>query len=96
MTPPSGWRSRVSGGEPNALGRPEFAVEFLQRNPDYHVDHANMVRRVAAGAVSEATAQAAFAHRWGLSFRLCITKFRKRFMLATRSHSHHGHTCRRP
>ncbi len=73
MTPPSRWRSRVAGDKPNTLGRPEFAAEFLQRNQDYQVDHANMVRRVAVGAVSEAAAQAAFAQRWGLSFRLYIT-----------------------
>lgn len=67
--PSSQWRSPATGQEP-APGRPEFAAEFLRRNRQYRADYARMVRRIAAGAVSEDAARAALARRWGLSFRL--------------------------
>lgn len=64
------WRLWATGHEPDAPGRPEFAAEFLRRNSQYRTDHARMVRRITAGAVSEAAARAALARRWGLSFCL--------------------------
>ncbi|WP_083949128.1 MULTISPECIES: transcriptional regulator domain-containing protein [Sphingobium] len=68
-TPPE--RSRRAGPRPDTHSRAEFAAAFLRRNRRYRADHASMVHRIAEGAVSEQAAQAAFAHRWGLSFRLC-------------------------
>ena len=74
MSSPYGWRSRRSGDEPDAPGRPEFAAEFLRRNQNYRQDHASMVRRVAADTASGVAEQAALARRWGLSFRRCARR----------------------
>nr|WP_237437691.1 DUF6499 domain-containing protein [Altericroceibacterium endophyticum] len=54
-----------------ARGRAELAAEFLKRNRQYRSEHARMRQRIARGAVAEEAAEAAFARRWGLSFRLC-------------------------
>lgn len=66
-TPPS--RPRRAGPKPDALGRAEFAAAFLRRNRRYRADHDSMVHRIAEGAASKDAASAAFARRWGLSFR---------------------------
>ncbi|QMW21633.1 transcriptional regulator domain-containing protein [Sandaracinobacteroides saxicola] len=64
---------RTSGSEKAAdtLGRAELAAEFLKRNRNYRAEHAQMERRIARGSIARQTAEAAFARRWGLSFRLC-------------------------
>lgn len=54
-----------------ARGRAELAAEFLKRNRQYRSEHARLRKRIARGAVAEEAAEAAFARRWGLSFRLC-------------------------
>lgn len=53
------------------LGRAELAAEFLKRNRNYRSEHAHMEQRIARGLVARLAAEAAFARRWGLSFRLC-------------------------
>lgn len=60
---------RASGKPPDLLGRPEYAAAFLQRNPAYRAEHAQMQKRIARGVVAKNAAEAAFARRWGLSFR---------------------------
>lgn len=67
-TPPSR-RQRRAGGLSDALGRAEIAAEFLRRNDTYRAEHAQMQKRIASGAVAKNAAEAAFARRWGLSFR---------------------------
>jgi hypothetical protein len=67
MTTPSKRRERSKF---SARGRPELAAEFLKRNTFYRTEHARMQRRIARGAVAREAAEAAFARRWGLSFRL--------------------------
>ena len=47
-----------------------YAAEFLKRNPAYRAEHARMQAHIASGSVPRATAEDAFARRWGLSFRL--------------------------
>ena len=68
MTTPSKRRERSKFP---ARGRPELAAEFLKRNTSYRAEHARMHRRIARGVVAREAAEAAFARRWGLSFRLC-------------------------
>ena len=92
MSASSGWRSPPSGVVPDGSGRPEYAAAFLRRNRQYRSEHASMVRRIAAGAVSEEAAQAEFARRWGLSFRLCPIRTRDRFELAGGATSHHSYS----
>lgn len=61
-----------SGRRPSierALGRAELAAEFLKRNRSYRAEYQAMERRIADGAADEQAARAAFAKRWGLSFR---------------------------
>lgn len=58
-----------SNSLPNALGRASYAAEFLKRNPAYRAEHARMQAHIASGSVPRATAEDAFARRWGLSFR---------------------------
>ena len=67
-TPPSR-RQRRAGGLSDALGRADIAAEFLRRNDTYRAEHAQMQKRIASGAVAKNAAEAAFARRWGLSFR---------------------------
>jgi hypothetical protein len=64
---------RTKGSEKGAetLGRAELAAEFLKRNRNYRAEHAQMEQRIARGSFARQTAEAAFARRWGLSFRLC-------------------------
>ena len=69
---PRSSNKRTNGGEKAAesLGRAEFAAEFLKRNRSYRAEHAQMEQRIARGSIARQTAEAAFARRWGLSFRL--------------------------
>lgn len=71
MPTPPGRRQRRAGGLTDALGRADLAAEFLRRNRTYRVEHAQMQRRIANGAVARRAAETAFARRWGLSFRHC-------------------------
>ncbi len=71
MPTPSKRRARRERDMSPALGRAELAAEFLKRNRTYRTEHAQMQQRIARGAVAREAAEAAFARRWGLSFRLC-------------------------
>ncbi|WP_267395739.1 MULTISPECIES: DUF6499 domain-containing protein [unclassified Sphingomonas] len=62
-------RDRRGGDLSDALGRADLAAEFLRRNHTYRAEHAQMQKRIADGAVAKNAAEAAFARRWGLSFR---------------------------
>ncbi|WP_084439287.1 transcriptional regulator domain-containing protein [Sphingobium sp. TCM1] len=70
MSTPHSRSQRRGGSRPDAIGRADIAAEFLRRNPTYRTEHAQMLRRIEAGSVTEDAAKAAFARRWGLSFRL--------------------------
>lgn len=67
-TPPERRQRRI-GKLSDALGRADLAAEFLRRNRTYRADYAQMQQRIASGAVAKNAAEAAFARRWGLSFR---------------------------
>lgn len=69
MTMPPSRRPRRADGLSDALGRADIAAEFLRRNDTYRAEHAQMQKRIASGAVAKNAAEAAFARRWGLSFR---------------------------
>lgn len=71
MPTPPGRRQRRADGPSGASGRAEIAAEFLRRNRTYRAEHAQMQSRIADGAVARSAAEAAFARRWGLSFRDC-------------------------
>ncbi|WP_116970565.1 DUF6499 domain-containing protein [Blastomonas sp. UPD001] len=70
---PRSSNKRTSGSEKAAdtLGRAELAAEFLKRNCNFRAEHAQMENRIARGSTAREAAEAAFARRWGLSFRLC-------------------------
>jgi hypothetical protein len=70
---PRSSNKRAKGSEKAAetLGRAELAAEFLKRNRNYRAEHAQMEQRIERGSITRQTAEAAFARRWGLSFRLC-------------------------
>ena len=67
-TPPRRRQQRADGLS-GALGRADFAAEFLRRNRTYRAEHKQMQQRIASGAVAQSAAEMAFARRWGLSFR---------------------------
>jgi hypothetical protein len=67
---PSKRSKRISTAS-NIPGRAELAAEFLKRNRNYRAEHAQMQQRIRSGSVARSAAEAAFAKRWGLSFRLC-------------------------
>ena len=69
MPTPQRRRERRGGNLSDALGRADIAAEFLRRNHTYRAEHAQMQQRIASGAVARNAAEAAFARRWGLSFR---------------------------
>ncbi len=69
MPTPPGRRQRGIGGLSDALGRADIAAEFLRRNRTYRAEHAQMLQCIANGTVAKNAAEAAFARRWGLSFR---------------------------
>jgi hypothetical protein len=70
MPPATDWRSKRAADEMDRTNRDGFAAEFLRRNQSYRKDYARLIRRIAAGAASEEGADADFARRWRLSFRL--------------------------
>lgn len=69
MPTPPGRRPRREGGLNTALARADLAAEFLQRNSTYRAEYAQTQARIASGEVASPAAEAAFARRWGLSFR---------------------------
>lgn len=69
MPTPHSRRPRRHGGLNDAIGRADLAAEFLRRNRTYRAEHTQMQQRIASGAVVKSAAEAAFARRWGLSFR---------------------------
>lgn len=69
MPTPPGRRPRRADGLSGAIGRADIAAEFLRRNRTYRAEHTQMRQRIADGAVAKNAAEAAFARRWGLSFR---------------------------
>ena len=69
MPTPQRRRRRRDGGLSDALGRADLAAEFLRRNSTYRAEYAQMREHIAHGAVAQNAAEAAFARRWGLSFR---------------------------
>ena len=71
MPTPTERRQRRNDRLSDALGRADIAAEFLRRNRTYRAEHAQMQQRIAVGAVAQKVAEAAFARRWGLSFRHC-------------------------
>lgn len=93
MPTASDWRSPQAAAEVNGLDYPGFAQEFLRRNPDYRRDHASMVRRIAAGTVREADAQAELARRWGLVFP-CRSRPSGERPGGALAHGTHPHRCR--
>lgn len=69
MPTPHSRRPKRRSGLHDAIGRADLAAEFLQRNRTYRAEYAQMQQRIANGAVAKNAAEAAFARRWGLSFR---------------------------
>ncbi len=69
MPTPHSRRPRRHGGLHAAIGRADLAAEFLHRTRTYRAEHTRMQQRIASGAVAKNAAEAAFARRWGLSFR---------------------------
>lgn len=69
MPTPPRRRQRGVGRLSDALGRADLAAEFLKRNRIYRAEHAQMQHSIASGTVARSAAEAAFARRWGLSFR---------------------------
>lgn len=69
MPTPPRRRQRGADALPDALGRADIAAEFLRRNRTYRAEHTQMQQRISDGAVAKNAAEAAFARRWGLSFR---------------------------
>lgn len=69
MPTPSGRRPPRDSRLTDALTRADLAAEFLRRNRTYRADHAQMNARIERGTLTSGAAEAAFARRWGLSFR---------------------------
>lgn len=71
MPPASDWRSASTAEKLIRLDRPQFAAEFLRRNPDYNEDYRNTQDQIASGALAYDAGMERFALRWGLSFPAC-------------------------
>lgn len=69
MPAPSGRRHRRDSHLSDALSRADLAAEFLARNRTYRAEYAQIRGHIASGDVATAATEAAFARRWGLSFR---------------------------
>ncbi|MGE0596219.1 MAG: DUF6499 domain-containing protein [Hyphomonadaceae bacterium] len=63
------WRTPVGADDLRGMERPDFALEFLRRNPDYQRDEAALERLIARGRTDAAAAERALVRRWGLQFR---------------------------
>lgn len=68
MPPASDWRSEATADKFLQLDRPQFAVEFLRRNPDYSEDYRDAQNRIASGKLEQDLGMEQLARRWGLSF----------------------------
>jgi hypothetical protein len=51
-----------------SLDRPQFAAEFLRRNPDYIKDYRTTQGQIASGSLAHDAGMERLARRWGLSF----------------------------
>lgn len=69
MSKGSAWRSSSTAQDFADHQYPDFAQEFLRRNPDYRRDYRRVTRQVAAGRMTTAGASEAVS-KWGLVFRL--------------------------
>ena len=52
MPPESGWRFASTAKKLMSLDRPQFAAEFLRRNPDYIKDYRNTQDQIASGSLA--------------------------------------------
>jgi hypothetical protein len=68
MPPESGWRFASTAKKLMSLDRPQFAAEFLRRNPDYIKDYRNTQDQIASGSLAHDAGMERLARRWGLSF----------------------------
>ena len=91
---PRSSNKRTNGSEKagETLGRAELAAEFLKRNRNYRAEHAQMEQRIARSPISRQAAEAAFARRWGLTFRLCAGRAYRHSDLAARADRRHRHS----
>lgn len=69
MSEGSAWRSTAAAQDFTGHDYPDFAQEFLRRNAGYRRDFRRIVRRLAAGTMTENGASQA-VRKWGLVFRL--------------------------
>lgn len=74
MPPASDWRSASTAQKLMRLDRPQFAAEFLRRNPDYNEDYRNTQDQIASGSLAHDAAMERLARRWGLSFPACTRR----------------------
>lgn len=63
------WRSPTTAETFTDYEFPDFAQEFLRRNPDYQRHYRRIVRRLSDGTLTPAGASEA-VRPWGLVFRL--------------------------
>lgn len=68
MPTESGWRFASTAKKLMSLDRPQFAAEFLRRNPDYIKDYRNTQDQIASGSLAHDAGMERLARRWGLSF----------------------------
>lgn len=68
MPPASDWRSASTAQKLMSLDRPQFAAEFLRRNPDYIKDYRTTQDQIASGSLAHDVGMERLARRWGLSF----------------------------
>jgi hypothetical protein len=62
------WRSASAYEDLRPLDAPDFAYEFLLRNPDFLSDHARLARS-SRNRTPDAVEAEAFARRWGVRFQ---------------------------
>lgn len=74
MPPASDWRSGSTAEKLMRLDRPQFAVEFLRRNPGYNKDYRQTQDQIASGSLSQDAGMQSLARRWGLSFPACTRR----------------------
>jgi hypothetical protein len=65
----SAWRSSSTAQDYVEHEYPDFAQEFLRRNPNYRRDYRRITRRLADGRLTSVAASDAM-RKWGLVFRL--------------------------
>jgi hypothetical protein len=62
------WRSPESVRDLKDLDRSALAWEFLRRNPEYRAHYANIIERIASGAIPDDDALTELSRRWGCLF----------------------------